>query len=219
VTAHHNSTDQNSRQILEAIDKQTQHLESCSLSLEGLHLKADSTNNQEQTLQSYHAEVQEIGPRLLEIRDQSSTIQETTQETSQHLLVVTQQNSSLLSSMTRLLFMITSGMLTLHSLRKKVTDLVQLWSTFTAEMRNFSKQTLQVKSKNSLLLTNRYFCRQIFAQINESLSRIEGNLPKRAKSILLPSVFFQDAWGNTMHVPLQICQSFKVSLSSALKKT
>jgi hypothetical protein len=151
VTAHHNSTDQNSRQILEAFNKQTQHLESCSRSLEGLHLKADSTNNQEQTLQTYRAEVQEIGPRLLEIRDQSSTIQETTQETSQQLLVVTQQNSSWLSSMTRLLFMITSGMLTLHSLRKKVSGLIQLLSTFTAEMRNFSKQTLQVKSKNSML--------------------------------------------------------------------
>jgi len=107
--------------MLEAINKQTQILESCSRSLEGLHLKADSTDNQE-----YHAEVQEFGPRLLEIRDQSSTIKETTQETSQQLLVVTQQNSSLLSSMTRLLFMITSGMLTLYSLRKKVTDLLQL---------------------------------------------------------------------------------------------
>jgi chromosome segregation ATPase len=216
VTANHNSTDQNSRQILEAIDKQTQNLESCSRSLEGLHLKANSTNNQEQTLQAYHAEVQEIGPRLLEIRDQSSTIKETTQETSQQLLVVTQQNSSLLSSMTRLLFMITSGMLTLYSLRKKVTDLLQLWSTFTAEMRNFSKQILQVQSKSSLLLTNKNFCRLMFAQIHETLSRIEENLPK---SIILPSVFFQDAWGNTMHVPLQICQSFKVSLCNALKKT
>jgi hypothetical protein len=35
-------------------------------------------------------------------------------------------------------------------------------------------------------------------------------------SVLLPSVFFQDAWGKFMHVPLQIFQNLKVSLCNVL---
>lgn len=76
VTAHHNSTDQNSVQILQAIDKQTQHLETFSRDFEELSDKIASGNFQDQTSHGYHADVQEIGPKLHKIRDQSSTIQE-----------------------------------------------------------------------------------------------------------------------------------------------
>jgi hypothetical protein len=131
-------------QILQAIDKQTQHLEAFSRGFEDLGDKITSANLLHQTSHEYHAEVQEIGPKLCEIRDQSSTIQETVQETSQQLSVMASQNSSILSSMTRLLYIITSGMLTLHSLRRKVVELIQSWSAFTAEMRDFTKQTLLV---------------------------------------------------------------------------
>jgi len=150
VTAHHNSTEQHSVQILQAIDKQTQHLETFSRNFEELSDKIISGNSQPQASHEYHVEVQEIGPKLREIRDQSSTIQETVHETSQQLSVVASQNSSILSSMTRLLYIITSGMLTLHSLRRKVVELVQSWSAFTAEMRDFTKQTLSVDSQGIL---------------------------------------------------------------------
>jgi hypothetical protein len=130
-------------QILQAIDKQTQHLETFSRNFEELSDNLISSNSQHQASHEYHAE--EIGPKLNEIRVQSSTIQETVHETSQQLSVVTSQNSSILSNITRLLFMITSGMLTLHSLRRKVVELVQSWSAFTAEMRDFTKQTLLVE--------------------------------------------------------------------------
>jgi CII-binding regulator of phage lambda lysogenization HflD len=111
-----------------------------------------SGNSQDQATHEYHAEVQGIGPKLLEIRDQSSTIQETVHETSQQLSVVTSQNSTILSSMTRLLFTIISGILTLHSLRRKVAELIQSWSAFTAEIRGFTKQTLSVDFQGPLHL-------------------------------------------------------------------
>ena len=150
VTAHHNSTDQKSAQILQAIDNQTQHLETFSRGFEELSEIRTSLNIQGQTSNEYYAEVHGMGPTLLEIRDQSSTIQETAHETSQQISVVTSQNSSILSSMTRLLFIITSGILTLHSLRRKVAELIQSWSAFTAEMRDFTKQTLSVDFQGTL---------------------------------------------------------------------
>jgi hypothetical protein len=131
-------------QIHQAIDKQTQHLEIFSRGFEELSNKITSGNIQDQTSHGYHADGQEIGPKLHEIRDQSSTIQETVHETSQQLSAVVSQNSSILSSLTRLLFIITSGILTLHSLRRKVAELIQSWSAFTAEMRDFTKQRLWV---------------------------------------------------------------------------
>ncbi len=131
-------------QILQAIDKQTQHLGTFSRNFEELSDKIIPRNIWDQVSHEYHAEVQGIGPKLGEILDQSSTIQETVYETSQQLSVVASQNSSILSRVTRSLFIVTSGMLTLQFLRRKVVELVQSWSAFTEEMRDFTKQKLSV---------------------------------------------------------------------------
>jgi CII-binding regulator of phage lambda lysogenization HflD len=139
-------------QILQAIDKQTRHLDTFSRGFQQLSDNITSGNIQDQKSDEYHVEVQEIGPKLREIRNQSSTIQETVHETSQQLSAVASQSSSVLSSMARLLSIITSGMLSLQSLRRKVVELIHSWSTFTAEMRDFTKQTLSVDFQGTLHL-------------------------------------------------------------------
>jgi hypothetical protein len=45
------------------------------------------------------------------------------------------------------------------------------------------------------------------------LHRLEAKLPAQ---LMEPSVAFQDAWGKTMALPLQICQNFNVSKPEVL---
>jgi len=59
-------------------------------------------------------------------------------------------------------------------------------------------------------------CSRWFDRIHTVLQRIEANLPAR---LMEPSVVFQDAWGKTMAVPLQICQNFKVIFLQFLNST
>jgi uncharacterized protein YoxC len=146
ITLHQDSTTKQSSRILQAVEEHKSNLESYSQSLEGLHLKVDTVNAESSALQSNVAQqgtiIEEINSSTTRIHEQTSRIEEATQETSSSLSVINQQSESILHGTTQILSMVTSGLITINSIREQIYKLFQMYTTFNAEMRTYAQQML-----------------------------------------------------------------------------
>lgn len=146
ITLHQDSTVTQSSRILQAIEEQKRSLQNCFQGLEGLHLKADTINAKSSALQidlvKQGRVIEENNSRTMRIHEQTSRIEEATQEASSSLAVINQQNDSILHSTTQILSMATSGLVTINSIRKQIYRLFQMFTTFNAEMRAYAQHML-----------------------------------------------------------------------------
>jgi chromosome segregation ATPase len=146
IILHQDSTVKQFSRILQAIEEHKGSLVSCSQSLEGLHRKANTVNAQSSALQTNLAKqggvIEETNSRTTRIHEQTFRIDEATQETSSSLAVINQQNDSILHGTTQILSMVTSGLITINSIREKIYRLFQMFTTFNAEMRAYAQHML-----------------------------------------------------------------------------
>ena len=98
------------------------------------------------------------------------------------------QSTSILSATTDVLNSITSGALKLQVIPRQLIRNFELLTTFTTEMRTLMAKLLQA-----------------FGSLRSSIQRIEDSLPLK---IDFPILQFTDALGETMALPLQLCQSW-----------
>jgi chromosome segregation ATPase len=146
ITLHQDSTAKQSSKILQAIEEHKSNLEGYSQSLERLHLKTDSVNAESSALQSDLAQqgtiIKEINSSTARIHEQASRIEEATQEASSSLSVINQKSESILHGTTQILSIVTSGLITIKSIGEQVYKLVQMYTTFNAEMRAYAQHML-----------------------------------------------------------------------------
>jgi methyl-accepting chemotaxis protein len=135
-----------SSRILQAIEEHKGSLESCSQSLKDLHLKAGTGNAESRAQQSNLAQqgtiIEEITSSTTRIHEQASRIEEATQEASSSLSVINQNSESILHGTTQILSMVTSGLLTINSIREQIYKLFRMYRTFNAEMRAYAQHML-----------------------------------------------------------------------------
>jgi hypothetical protein len=163
------------RQILEEVKTQVDvcleqqqeikvHLEDHSTVLNNLGTKANRTN---QLLHDQAELVQGIQAKISNTQD---------------------QNRSILSAVTEILSLITSGVMSVRLIVNQLTKMSEMCTRFTAEMREMASNLMR-----------------LFFRILDLVELIENNLPMR---LSLPIVKFTDALGETMALPYQLCQQW-----------
>ena len=142
IALHQDSTAKQSSRILQAIEEHKGSLESCSQRLKDLYLKSDTVNAQSSALHSDIAQqstiIEEINSGTTRIYKQTSRIEGATREASSSLAVINQQSDSILHGTTQILSMVTSGLITINSIREQIYKLFQMYTTFSAEMRAYA---------------------------------------------------------------------------------
>lgn len=99
-----------------------------------------------------------------------------------------EQTKSILRIVTDALDLLTSGMLQIHQIAQQLQSMFRICVTFTAEMRRTMAKVME-----------------LFVNIQALLQRIDRNLPARP---FLPIVQFTTALGDTIALPLQLCQQW-----------
>ncbi|KAL6812999.1 hypothetical protein GGI42DRAFT_313391 [Trichoderma sp. SZMC 28013] len=89
---------------------------------------------------------------------------------------------------TKILALITSGVMHLRQIAKQLRQMVRVCATFTVEMRTATSKLMN-----------------LFLSIQTTLQRIDHNIPMR---VFLPIVQFTTALGETMALPYQLCQQW-----------
>jgi uncharacterized protein YoxC len=146
ITLHQDSTVKQSSRILQAIEEHKISLETYSQNVDSLHLKADAIATQSRALKSDLTQqgktIEEINSSTTKIYEQTSRIDEVTQETSNSLSMITQQSESILHGTTQILSIVTSGLITINSIREQIYKLFRMYTAFNAEMRAYAQHML-----------------------------------------------------------------------------
>ena len=135
ITIHQESTAKQSSKVLRVIEEQKCSRTGFSRNIKALHLIVDFATVRNQDLYSelvrQETILRNVNSDTGETRQTTSRIEDLSQETSGSLSVVNNQNKFILHSTTQILSTITSGMVELGSVGRKIYDLFELCATFT----------------------------------------------------------------------------------------